>query len=137
ENSNRYREPYERLLKLKSKQADLDLRRTLLAKLETAAPAWAGAIRNRTGVHGRGEPPSDAAAAWIWRQLNDELERRSSVSLEALQTKCEKLREQLRRVTVALIDKRAWSAQARRTSSRQRRSEERRVGKECRSRWSP
>ena len=120
ENSNRYREAYGRLLELKSKQADLDLRRALLAKLETAAPAWAGAIRNRTGVHGRGEPPRNAASAWTWRQLNDELDRRSGVSLEALQTKSEKMREQLRRATVELIDKRSWSSQARRTSSRQR-----------------
>jgi very-short-patch-repair endonuclease len=120
ENSNRYREAYDRLLELKSKQADLDLRRALLAKLETAAPAWAGAIRNRTGVHGRGEPPRDAASAWTWRQLNDELDRRASVSFEALQAKSEKLREQLRLATVELIDKRSWSSQARRTSSRQR-----------------
>jgi len=120
ENSNRYREAYERLLELKSKQADLDLRRALLAKLETAAPAWAGEIRNRTGVHGRGEPPRDAASAWIWRQLNDELDRRGSVSLQVLQARSEKLREQLHRITVELIDKRSWASQARRTSSRQR-----------------
>ena len=120
ENSSGYREAYERLLELKSKQADLDLRRALLAKLETAAPAWAGAIRNRTGVHRRGEPPRDAAAAWTWRQLNDELDRRASVSLEALQAKSEKLCEQLRRATVELIDKRSWGSQARRTTSRQR-----------------
>src|SRR5579859_6975241 len=115
-----YREAYERLLELKSRQADLDLRRVLLTKLETAAPAWAGAIRNRTGVHGRGEPPRDAASAWTWRQLNDELDRRASVSLESLQAKSEKLREQLRRTTVELIDKRSWASQARRTSSRER-----------------
>src|SRR6266403_884368 len=120
ENSNRYREAHERLLELKSKQADLDLRRSLLTKLETAAPAWSAAIRNRTGVHGRSEPPRDAASAWTWRQLNDELDRRASVSLEVLQAKSEKLREQLRRVTVELIDKRSWASQARRTSSRQR-----------------
>ncbi len=120
EDSSSYRNAHERLLELKSRQADLDLRRALLAKLETAAPAWAGAIRNRTGVHGRGEPPRDPASAWTWRQLNDELDRRAGVSLEALQTKSEKLQEQLRRVTVELIDKRAWSAQARRTSPRQR-----------------
>jgi len=120
ENCNRYREAYERLLELKSKQADLDLRGALLAKLETAAPGWAGAIRNRTGVHGRGEPPRDAASAWTWRQLNDELDRRAGVSLEALQAKSEKLHDQLRRATVELIDKRAWASQARRTSSRQR-----------------
>jgi very-short-patch-repair endonuclease len=120
EDSLRYREAYDRLLELKSKQADLDLRRALLAKLETAAPAWAGAIRNRSGVHGRGEPPRDASSAWSWRQLNDELDRRAAVSFEALQSKSEKLREELRRVTVELIDRRSWSSQARRTSSRQR-----------------
>ncbi len=120
EDISRYREAYEHLLELKSKQADLDLRRALLAKLESAAPAWAGAIRNRSGAHGRGEPPRDAASAWTWRQLNDELDRRGSVSLEALQANSEKLRERLRRVTVELIDKQAWSSQARRTSSRQR-----------------
>src|SRR5882672_6131064 len=120
EDSGDYRDAYDRLLELKSRQADLDLRRALLTKLESAAPTWAGAIRNRTAVHGRGEPPRDPAAAWIWRQLNDELDRRAGVSLEALQSKSEKLREQLRRATVGLIDKRAWSSQAHRTSSRQR-----------------
>src|SRR5215469_11192217 len=120
EDPSRYREAYERLLELKSKQADLDLRRTLLAKLESAAPAWAGAIRNRSGVHGRSEPPHDAASAWTWRQVNDELDRRASVSLEVLQSKSERLREQLRRLTIGLIDKRSWSSQAQRTSSRQR-----------------
>ncbi|HUC52667.1 MAG TPA: AAA domain-containing protein [Candidatus Cybelea sp.] len=120
EASTEYAEAYERLLELKSRQADLDLRRSLLNKLESAAPAWAGAIRDRTSLHGRGEPPRDPAGAWTWRQLNDELDRRAAVSLAALQTKSEKLGEQLRRLTVGLIDKRAWSAQARRTSSRQR-----------------
>ena len=120
EDSSQYAGAYEQLLELKSRQADLDLRRSLITKLESAAPAWAGAIRNRTGVHGRGEPPNDPDGAWTWRQLNDELDRRSGVSLEALQTKSEKLNEQLRRATVGLIDKRAWSAQAHRTSSRQR-----------------
>jgi very-short-patch-repair endonuclease len=120
ENPNCYREAYDRLMELKSKQADLDLRHVLLAKLETAAPAWAGAIRNRVGLDGRGEPPRDVASAWTWRQLNDELDHRASVSLEILQAKSEKLHDQLRRVTVELIDKRSWSSQARRTSSRQR-----------------
>jgi very-short-patch-repair endonuclease len=120
EDSGEYSSAYERLLELKSRQADLDLRRSLLAKLESAAPAWASAIRTRTSVHGRGETPRDPEGAWTWRQLHDELDRRAGVSLEALQAKSEKLGEQLRRATVSLIDKRAWSAQARRTSSRQR-----------------
>src|SRR3989449_3412449 len=120
EDSNDYRDAYERLLELKSRQSDLDLRRALLTKLESDAPSWAATFRNRTGTHCRGEPPRDPAAAWTWRQLNDELDRRAGVSLEALKSKSEKLREQLRRATVGLIDKRAWSSQAHRTSSRQR-----------------
>src|SRR3989441_4380432 len=71
EDCNAYRDAYERLLELKSRQADLDLRRALLTKLESATPAWAAAIRNRTGMHGRREPPRDPSAAWVWRQLND------------------------------------------------------------------
>src|SRR5260370_20132788 len=115
-----YRDAYDQLLELKSRQADLDLRRTLLSKLESAAPACAASIRNRTSVHGRGEPPRDPAAAWIWRQFNDELDRRAEASLETLQSKIGKLREHLQRVTVDLIDRRAWSWQARRNSPRQR-----------------
>lgn len=117
-----YRTAYARLLELKSRQSDLDLRRTLLAKMESAAPAWAAAIRNRKGIHGRREVPGDAAAAWLWRQIGDELDRRASVSLEALQGRSEQLREQLQRVTVELIDRRAWAFQSRRTSSHQRQS---------------
>ena len=120
EDTSSYRDAYDRLLELKSRQADLDLRRSLLTKLESAAPSWAASIRNRASGHSKGEPPRDPAGAWTWRQLHDELDRRASVSLEALQSKSEKLCEQLRRVTVGLIEKLAWSAQARRTSSRQR-----------------
>src|SRR5207245_656121 len=38
EDCNAYRDAYERLLELKSRQADLDLRRALLTKLESATP---------------------------------------------------------------------------------------------------
>src|SRR5215472_11013267 len=58
--------------------------------------------------------------AWTWRQLNDELVRRASLSMESLQGQSERLREELRRVTVDLIDRRAWAFQARRTSPHQR-----------------
>jgi len=55
---------YERLLELKSQQADLDLRQNFAGETgERSAGVGAGAIRNRTGAHGRGEPPRDPAAA--------------------------------------------------------------------------
>jgi len=78
------------------------------------------AIRNRTGAHGRGEPPRDPAAAWTWRSSTTNSTAARAFHSKALQSKSDKFREQLRRATVGLIDKRAWSAQARRTSARQR-----------------
>lgn len=117
-----YGKAYARLLDVESREADLALRRNLLGQLESVAPAWAACIRNRDGVHGAGEMPGYPEDAWIWRQLNDELERRAETSLEGLQSRSEKLREKLRRVTVDLIDRRAWTFQARRTSPHQRQS---------------
>src|SRR5260370_26044251 len=57
EDSNVYRDAYERLLELKTRQPDLHLRLALLPKLETAAPSWSAAISNRTATPGRGQPP--------------------------------------------------------------------------------
>jgi len=118
--SNAYSQACARLADLKGRQADLDLRRALLQRMESAAPVWAGAIRNRRGIHGKREAPGDAAAAWQWRRISGELDRRAAVSMETLQTRSERLREQLRRVTVELIDRRGWAFQARRTSPPQR-----------------
>ncbi len=118
--SKGYSEGYERLLDLQRRYSDLERRRELLGRLEGVAPGWAAAIRAREGDHGQGRVPGDAGAAWIWRQLHDELVRRGSVSLEELQSEIEKLREQLRLVTVELIDRKAWAFQTKRTSLRQR-----------------
>jgi very-short-patch-repair endonuclease len=118
--SVRYSQACARLSDVRSRDADLRLRRALLHQLETTAPAWARCIRNREGVHGAGTLPGDPSHAWTWRQLTNELEQRSATSLEDLQNQSERLREKLRRVTVDLIDRRAWAFQAGRTSAQQR-----------------
>ena len=115
-----YATAHDRLASVMSRRGDFELRRELIRGLEPAAAAWAAAIRRREGIHGLGHLPGDAGQAWLWRQLNDELERRSTTSLEALQSESEQLREKLRRITVALIDRRAWMLQAQRTSAQQR-----------------
>ena len=115
-----YLQAFGALADLRSRRDDLNLRNALLKKVEPTAPAWAAAIRNRSGVHGREQPPGDSETAWIWRQLVQELDHRASVSLEQLQAKNDKLRGELHRVTVDLIDRRAWAFQAKRTTSRQR-----------------
>jgi very-short-patch-repair endonuclease len=118
--SARYAAAYARLVELVNQRPDLELRQLLLNRLEGLAPSWAACIRSREGVHGNGEIPGDLERAWTWRRLSDELEQRSGVSLEALQSQSEKLRQQIRQTTIDLIDRRAWANQARRTSPPQR-----------------
>ena len=115
-----YSGAFERLVELHSRRSDLENRRKLLARLEPVAPNWAAAIRDRLGPHGGREIPGDPAAAWLWRQLHDELERRAKVSIEDLQQTIKRLSQELQRITAELIDRRAWAAQVRRTTLSQR-----------------
>ncbi|WP_338864761.1 AAA domain-containing protein [Myxococcus stipitatus] len=110
-------------------------RRALLKRLEAVAPGWADAIHERRGIHGLGVPPGDPAAAWCWRQLHDELERRGRVRIPLLQEQMEALSEELRRCTANLIERRSWAAQVERTTLQQQQALEgwsttmRRIGK--------
>ena len=115
-----YRTSFARLLELQSLRSELARRKELLARLETTAPAWAAAIRTRAGVHGAPSQPGSSLEAWIWRQSHDELEQRASISLEEIQDSLDRSTEQLRTITVELIDRRAWAFQAKRTSLSQR-----------------
>ena len=117
-----YRTAFERLVELKSKEDAVVLRRRLLMQLESAAPAWASAIRQRVDEHGKEVLPGDAEKAWRWRQLNDELDVRNAVSMQELQMQIEKSSHDLRTTTAVLVEKKAWSAQARRTTLTQRRA---------------
>ncbi|HLL53028.1 MAG TPA: DEAD/DEAH box helicase, partial [Myxococcaceae bacterium] len=115
-----YASAFARLVELTSRRALLDRRRTLLAKLEPVAHAWASAIRDRRGAHAQEVPPGEPAEAWVWRQLHDELERRGRVNLTELQQNIETKSGELRRITAELIECRAWAGQTRRTTLRQR-----------------
>ncbi|MDQ2714420.1 MAG: AAA family ATPase [Chloroflexota bacterium] len=120
--SQAYREAFEHLVDLYGRQEALRARHALLLKLEQAAPGWAAAIRDREGVHGGREVPGDAEAAWLWRQLRAELERRGAQSLEALQDRSVQLSSMLQTITAELVEKKAWAAQVRRTTLEQRRA---------------
>ncbi|HKC59961.1 MAG TPA: DEAD/DEAH box helicase, partial [Myxococcales bacterium] len=117
-----YREAYQRLAELDRHRKTASRRRELLATLHAAAPAWAQAIQERRPPHDQSSPPGDAPAAWLWRQLHDELERRGKTSLPALQAQIDRLGPELRKVTAELIERRAWGAQVRRTTSQQQQS---------------
>ncbi len=117
-----YREAFERLADLQTRREVLARRQALLTRLETSAPAWAAAIRDRAGLHGEPELPGDPAEAWTWRQLDDELERRAKRSLEELQARIIQLSSSLQRTTALLVEQKAWAAQVRRTTPEQQRA---------------
>lgn len=115
-----YRQAFNQLMHLHAQRKDLQRRHELLVKLEKVAPVWATTIRDRLGVHGGRDLPGDPMLAWQWRQLQDELEARARTSLEDLQEWIARLSAQLQQVTAELVEKRAWAAQARRTTLEQR-----------------
>jgi len=118
--SKAYRRGHTRLLELHELRLNLQRRNVLLARLETAAPAWAEAIRARSGAHASANVPGDPSQAWTWRQIQSELDRRAGVSIDELQNSIERAAAQVQATTIDLIDNLAWMFQARRTSLPQR-----------------
>ena len=118
--SKGYRRGHTRLLELHELRWSLQRRNVLLARLESAAPAWAEAIRARTGAHASANVTGDPSQAWTWRQIQGELDRRASVSIDELQNSIERAAAQMQATTIDLIDNLAWMFQARRTSLPQR-----------------
>lgn len=115
-----YEAAYSGLVDVVQRRDILAKRRALLTRLDAVAPGWAQALRERREAHGRSEPPGAPEDAWMWRQLNDELERRGQVQLSEVQGRIEAQAVELRRITAELIERRAWAWQARRTSLPQR-----------------
>jgi predicted transport protein/very-short-patch-repair endonuclease/DNA polymerase III delta prime subunit len=109
-----YKQAFQRLVDLYGRRSDLQLRRELLGRIDKVAPAWSAAIRERQAPHDAGALPGDIEAAWLWRQLHDELEKRAQTSLTDLQQRIERLSTELRRLTKELIMNKAWAAQLRR-----------------------
>lgn len=65
-------------------------------------------------------PLGDLAAAWRWRQFENELNRRDLVSMPELMRRLDSARERLRETTTELVDHKAWRAQVARTSLHER-----------------
>jgi very-short-patch-repair endonuclease len=115
-----HRQTCERIADLHHRHQAYIRRRELLNRLETVAPGWAGAIRHRKHPHSNGNSPGDAQRAWLWRQLNDELEARARVSIDELQKDIDRLVSDLHRLTTELIETSSWAHQIRRTGLAQK-----------------
>ncbi len=115
-----YSQTFHQLMHLHVQRKDVQRRHELLEKLEKGAPVWATTLRDRLGVHGGRDLPGNPELAWQWRQLNDELDARARTSLKDLQERILRLSTALQQITADLVEKRAWAAQARRTTLEQR-----------------
>ena len=117
-----YSTSYLELERLHGLEADFELRRSLLYRLATAAPTWADEIFQRRPKHDGGQPLGDALAAWLWRQIYDELERRAAVSMPDLQRRIDELNQRLLGsdsepgLTAEFVENAAWAYLIRNTS---------------------
>lgn len=109
-----YQAAYDRLRFLCEQRRLLAERQALLDRLDRGASGWAAMIRQRQPGHKGPAVPGDPVAAWEWRQLHDELERRALVSLTDLEQRRGRAQHELGQVTARLIESRAWAAQLRR-----------------------
>ena len=111
-----YAQAHERLKRLRFQLPHYRTRSTLLERLRKSAPAWAESVRRRKDGHAARQPPGDTKAAWRWRVLNDELERRAKVDISEIQVEIERLEKELQQATGSLVERLAWAAQIEGTS---------------------
>ncbi|MBE6754501.1 MAG: hypothetical protein E7559_09190 [Ruminococcaceae bacterium] len=95
------------------KREQCDERQRLIKLLAEVCPLWSSQIKAREGVNGGNVIPDDLSSHWTRALLRGELERRSAVSVTALQDEIEKQTAQLSALTRDLIAARAWAAQLR------------------------
>ncbi len=114
-NAESYEEAYRELACLEGLREIYAMRLALLARLESAAPAWVHAITQRHKPHDATQPPGDSTTAWRWRQWHQELERRASISMTEIQERLAKTEDELRHLAAQIIEHETWAAQRERT----------------------
>jgi very-short-patch-repair endonuclease len=110
-----YNDALDALRAIAGKQGTRSRRLELLQRLTTCAPEWAREIQLRTHPHGYSTSPGNAIESWAWRQLEQELERRSAINEREVTNRLQQRQVELREVTTRLIDSKSWLAQLRRT----------------------
>lgn len=107
------------LTRLTALQPAFARRRGLLQRLEKGAPVLADALRRRIPPHDGAAPPGDVMQAWAWRQIREEMEKRSALPLNEPQARLDEVHRELREVTVDLIDRKAWASKKQRVGLQQ------------------
>ena len=106
--ADKYRVTYNTLSELFDKYNLQASRREYLRRIETVAPDWANAIRNRQGVHGGFTVPEDIEEAWKWKQLSSIISEIVKVPYDQLQNRSVQLSHKYRDLTSRYAEKMAW-----------------------------
>jgi len=104
------------LARISGLMGDYERRNNWLSTLETSAPNWAAAIRRRAKPHEKDTLPGEALKAWRWRQWQQTLEKRHSVSISDLQSQLADTETQQQELAVKIIENEAWAKQRERTT---------------------
>lgn len=105
-----YKELYHSLARLHAKIPMAEKRKELIERLSHSAPGWANAIHRRIAGHGSASIPGDPVTAWRWKQLQQELVRRTELDEAELTERLRQCQSALRDATTNLIDRKAWLA---------------------------
>lgn len=105
-----YAQAHARLEQLHQLRPLAEQRAVWIATLQPVAPIWAQHLSQRRPPHDQADPPGKPSQAWLWRQYQEELERRNRQSVPELQQQIERLGDRLRQLTAKLIERRAWGA---------------------------
>lgn len=115
-----YCDAFLRLEQLRQLSPIYQERLTWLKRLRVTAPDWADAVERRLKPHVGATVPGLPISAWRWRQFTQELDRRAALSIPEIQIRIERLGDELRDVTIGLIEQRAWAALLGKVSDAQR-----------------
>jgi hypothetical protein len=111
-----YASAWQRARRLAALGPSIARRGELLARIETVAPAWAEALRERNPAHMRGVPGAgDVHAAWSCRRWADRLAAMTAADVDALQIEVNRATAELQEMTARYVEKLAWRAQFERT----------------------
>jgi very-short-patch-repair endonuclease/DNA polymerase III delta prime subunit len=107
---------YERLQFLWNKSEVFHNRNAYLLKLKHVAPEWSKTIGDRQEIHGEKTIPGDPNTAWLYKQLLQELEYRAGTSMEELLNRIQSYREESKKITITLVEKKAWLERVKKTT---------------------
>lgn len=117
-----YAQAIERLRSLDGLKPIYKDRCNFLNRLKPSAPVWVEMITNHQDLGVIEINSIEPSKAWSWLQLNQELNSRSSLSLEVIQEKIKQLSQQLQDTTVTLVENLAWSGLLKKVTEDQRQS---------------